>query len=93
MQSPFSARLLPTVSNWVRWDQAARSLRIGQNVRGAVGENQTRSDSDLQIGFYRSELLSSSSLRSLMRSRPHDARNRIAIGDADTGKTKSGWRA
>ena len=49
-------------------------LRIGENVRGRVGEDEPRADREAHPML----------LRRLMRA--HDARNRVAVGDAEAGK-------
>ena len=51
-------------------------LRIGQNVGRAIAEDQARAYRDLYSNSF------------CYRMRPYDARNGIAISDADTDETK-----
>ena len=74
--SPFGTRRLPKVSRRVSRPQAARSVRIAQQIRRAVAEHQARAEQQADAAC----------LRRLVHA--HHAGHGVAVGDADRGQPK-----
>ena len=89
MQSPFSARRLPTREQAREPAPGGAVLRIGEDVRRAVGEDEPRADRDLQLD----PLVAVGVFLQGGGMRPHDAGNGVAIGDAEAGEAELAWRA
>ena len=76
MQSPFSARRLPTREQAGEPAPAGAVARIGEDVGRAVGEDEPRA----RVIFQRQILLA------LGQMRAHHAGDRIAVAQAEAGK-------
>ena len=84
---PLSPRLLPTVSSRRQPSPGGAVLRIGEDVRRAVGEHEPRADRELQLRRF---VPASSALVLVSRPyvRAHHAGDRIAVGDAEAGEAE-----